>query len=496
MEYDRRIDRALNRDPVRKRIQQIIYENEITTENGARKSIFLYGRSGIGKTSFIKDILREMDYDMIYYGAGDIRNKYMFDQIIKNTICSSNVMHMFHKITKRIVVVMDEVEGMNNGDRGGLNSLIRLIKPDTSARKKRRQKDPSADATNTLDATFKSTIICICNHNIDKKIAEVMKLCTPIYIPDPTPSQMIDIARLHFGAEALKCEVTQEVVSSCQHDVRKLLMNADILQCMCKHNAPTLYNYKVIRDNVCYNNFNIKIKQVIYNLIRLGVDATNINAMMFSNETNRAMISLIWYENIIDYLAKDDPEALNSLYHGVLTNMCIGDYIDRITFQKQIWQLNEMTSLIKIIYNSLIVQPHLDVNQVNAATISSIRFTKVLTKYSSEYNNYNFLCSMCERIAIDRQNLIRLVSHATNLHNGNVSGVVEEFTKKYDISSIETKRLFKYVNKVESVRKNTHIKPQSIQSNCMHSDVFAEDYTEPDWEHDADVESTDACDVA
>ena len=30
------------------------------------------------------------------------------------------------------------------------------------------------------------------------------------------------------------------------------------------------------------------------------------------------------------------------------------DYIDRITFQKQIWQFNEMSSLIKTFYNNKI----------------------------------------------------------------------------------------------------------------------------------------------
>ena len=39
----------------------------------------------------------------------------------------------------------------------------------------------------------------------------------------------------------------------------------------------------------------------------------------------------------------------------MLDNICFSDYIDRITFQKQIWQFNEMSSLTKTFYNNNIL---------------------------------------------------------------------------------------------------------------------------------------------
>ena len=46
----------------------------------------------------------------------------------------------------------------------------------------------------------------------------------------------------------------------------------------------------------------------------------------------------------------EDPKELNKIkkseafpfYDKILENICFADYIDRITFQKQIWQFNEM----------------------------------------------------------------------------------------------------------------------------------------------------------
>ena len=42
-------------------------------------------------------------------------------------------------------------------------------------------------------------------------------------------------------------------------------------------------------------------------------------------------------------------------YKSVLDNICYADYIDRITFQKQIWQFNEMSSLIKTFKNNALL---------------------------------------------------------------------------------------------------------------------------------------------
>ena len=65
------------------------------------------------------------------------------------------------------------------------------------------------------------------------------------------------------------------------------------------------------------------------------------------NETDRTSVGLLWHENIIDVIDKIDKKQSVNFYLKQLDNICFADYIDRITFQKQIWQFNEMSSLIK-----------------------------------------------------------------------------------------------------------------------------------------------------
>ena len=34
-------------------------------------------KAGIGKTTFIKNVLKDKNFDMVYYDSSDIRNKYI-----------------------------------------------------------------------------------------------------------------------------------------------------------------------------------------------------------------------------------------------------------------------------------------------------------------------------------------------------------------------------------------------------------------------------------
>ena len=106
------------------------------------------------------------------------------------------------------------------------------------------------------------------------------------------------------------------------------------------------------------------------------------------NETDRTSIGLLFHENIVS-IFKDTNASINT-YIKILSNINYCDFIDRITFQKQIWIFNEMSSLIKIIYNNNILFNN--IKEFN--NIDEIRFTKVLTKYSTEYNNTIFIKTM------------------------------------------------------------------------------------------------------
>lgn len=109
-------------------------KNDITCGRG----IYIYGSSGSGKTYLAKSLLKEMGYDVIMYNAGDIRNKSIIESITTNTMASNNIISIFNNKVKPIAIIMDEIDGMKTGDKGGMNTLIKLIRPKKQKTKKRR----------------------------------------------------------------------------------------------------------------------------------------------------------------------------------------------------------------------------------------------------------------------------------------------------------------------------------------------------------------------
>ena len=152
------------------------YKDDITIKRG----FFIYGNPGVGKTYFVNEVLLSLNYDIITYDAGDIRNKSIIETISAHNMANKNVLSLLNNKPKKIAIVMDELDGMNNGDKGGINSLIKLIRP----KKTKKQK---------MEEICKMPIICIGNCHIDKKIKELMKVCYNYELLSPTEPQLVSI---------------------------------------------------------------------------------------------------------------------------------------------------------------------------------------------------------------------------------------------------------------------------------------------------------------
>ena len=151
---DLNINQILNREEKSSNIKDILINFEKNKNNVLfKKGIYVYGDPGTGKTTFVTNILKELDYDIIKYDAGDIRNKSIIDTITKHNMSDRNIMSLFNKKIKKIAIIMDEIDGMNNGDKGGINTLIKLIRP----KKTKKQK---------LEESTINPIICIGNYHI------------------------------------------------------------------------------------------------------------------------------------------------------------------------------------------------------------------------------------------------------------------------------------------------------------------------------------------
>ena len=415
------LNTLLDRDDITKNITNILDNFEKNRSNLLiKRGIYLYGNPGIGKTTFVIKLLKLLDYDVIHYDAGDIRNKNIIETITKDTMANTNVISYFTKKRKKIVIVMDEIDGMNNGDKGGINSLIKLIRPKKT--KKQKKED-----------TTMIPIICIGNYHIDKKIKELMKVCHTIELKNPEHEHIKTIIQMIMPS--LDNNLIDSIVDYSQGDLRKLQSIIDIY----KSKIGFLKN-DIIKNIFQEKSFNEDTKKITKKLLNNEYPLEEHNLLM--NETDRTIVGLLWHENIIDVLSKYKVEESIPVYLKILDNICFADYIDRITFQKQIWQFNEMSSLIKTFYNNKIY--HNSFKKKYKFGLNEARFTKVLTKYSTEYNNCIFIQNLCQNLNMDKKDVFAYFLHLRNNYED------EEVYKKvedFEISKLDVNRIYRYLDK-------------------------------------------------
>ena len=416
------INKILDREKEAEQVKLVLRNFEKNcTDLTIKKGIYIYGEPGSGKTDFVTNVLKELDYDIIKYDAGDIRNKSIIDTITKHNMPNKNIMSMFYKKVKRIAIIMDEIDGMNSGDKGGINSLIKIIRP----KKTKKQR---------LEEITLNPIICIGNYHIDKKIKELMKVCHVIELKPPTKVQMNNLIGLLMTS--LNDTFKTNIVNFIQGDLRKLNTMYKLYQ-----NNQGIFKDSTIQDIFLTKSYNDDTKNITKKLINKNYPIEEHLTIM--NETDRTIVGLLWHENIIDTLEKLNKTESIPFYLTILDNMCFADYIDRITFQKQIWQFNEMSSLIKTFKNNKLYHDKFSHKKLTYNP-SEVRFTKVLTKYSTEYNNSIFIHNLCQQLSMDKKDMFAFFLDLKTKYN---DIEILALFENYEISKLDINRIYKYLEK-------------------------------------------------
>jgi hypothetical protein len=334
-------------------------------------------------------------------------------------------MSLFQKKNKKIVIIMDEIDGMNNGDKGGINSLIKLIRP----KKTKKQK---------LEELTLNPIICIGNYHQDKKIKELMKVCNTIELKSPSQQEIYNIIELTMTD--IEEPVKQNISKFVQGDLRKLQSFYNIY----KKNKDVL-NFDIMNNIFQINQYNDDTKQITHKLINNNLSIEEHATLM--NETDRTIVGLLWHENIIDTLSKLKPNVSIPLYLNLLENICLADYIDRITFQKQIWQFNEMSSIIKTFKNNKLY--HDSLKKKIKYNPTEVRFTKVLTKYSTEYNNSLFIQNLCYQLGMDKKDLFAFFLDLKKKYESDPN--IMDLFVNYEITKLDIHRIYRYLDKYTKI---------------------------------------------
>jgi replication factor C subunit 1 len=103
--------------------------------SGIYRAAMLHGPPGIGKTTAAHLIAKLEGYDVVESNASDTRSKKMVEDGLRGVLDTTSLLGFFsidgQKVNagrKKLVLIMDEVDGMSAGDRGGVGALAAVAK--------------------------------------------------------------------------------------------------------------------------------------------------------------------------------------------------------------------------------------------------------------------------------------------------------------------------------------------------------------------------------
>ena len=102
---------------------------------GLYRAVMIHGPPGIGKTTAAHLIAKIEGFDILETNASDTRSKKLVEEGLRGVLDTTSIQGYFagagQKVEaskKKLVLIMDEVDGMSAGDRGGVGALAAVAK--------------------------------------------------------------------------------------------------------------------------------------------------------------------------------------------------------------------------------------------------------------------------------------------------------------------------------------------------------------------------------
>ncbi len=177
-----------------------------------KRAVMISGVPGIGKTTSAKLICQDLGFNVVELNASDARNKKSLKEEVEELTDNRSLKEFFTvkkaaPTTKKTVLIMDEVDGMSAGDRGGVAELISMIK------------------------TTKIPIICICNDRSKQSLKTLLTYTLEFRYARPDKGSIVKRLEQICRQQKLQIDTNalMHLVESLQNDIRSIINNLQLL---------------------------------------------------------------------------------------------------------------------------------------------------------------------------------------------------------------------------------------------------------------------------
>lgn len=316
-------------------------------------AVFLYGPPGVGKTTLAHRIVNDAGLRPVECNASQFRHNAAMSELIEPLLHSSNVSDFFRPEGHRALgVILDEIDGMTTGDKGGLSELVRILK----------------------DYRGPNAIICISNEWTEKRYQPLMRICMCRQVSAPDlascaqwmgvdPAVMEPLWKRHHG------------------DLRKLL------QWSAGAGSETDTTNDIARG--------FSVHDLVMRLLAGDLDLQE-DLHLSNNDLNLAGLHL--HETLPSWIADHYGRDAHSwiIYRDCLRTIATSDRQDYYTFFHQHWSLFPLSfqSKLQAVNHRLFVQETPAVLYPPGTKTWKFEYTDVLARQSWLFNQFKYLCEL------------------------------------------------------------------------------------------------------
>jgi len=302
-------------------------------DDNQKPNLIIMGSPGIGKTTLAHLLLETYGYDTIELNASDTRNSEQIDNIFKEILkASNNVACMLNYEKKKIGIIMDEIDGLSAGDKGGMKRLQYYLQ-------KNNYFCPIILTSNIAHYTLTGS----------KKLVELKKNCL-FYSLEPVPNYIIykkmnSIIESEHLEEIITPPFLNILIQNSYSDFRVILNTIEFTVLLSKtkeFNIESMFEY--IQNNT--KEINYDLFQATEKLFKPN-SFTNENEIFNMFDLERYNLPLSSYDNLYKYILTYDKHNLE-IIQNILHKFTDSILIENSIYNGLHWELFESQCALTI----------------------------------------------------------------------------------------------------------------------------------------------------